>query len=373
MGRNHALKSITFFALCLLALTSVAACTSIPSLVLFGDSGDAPAGPKVAALVANLKCELWDAANSQTVLPYYRNIPLLPIRNKADVSADRAFTLHNIFEEIEYVGEASFTLDVTGNTGFNPSVTLSEYLSKAMGVFPATGAILSVGGQLSEAAHRYVVIDSSIDFSRLVASPPNSSWKPSPPETKLAWEPEGACNSGSELAGRLGLKETLALAMIAAAMNDLTVFPTDTPSSGSGGFKISGVSPPVAVPSYYSFGQISAQIDFTVVENANAGPTWTLRYFKGPGGSSSGLFNAGRQVKDTLALTFIPVCIRSKYYTASKTTPFEYKPKMVEGTPAWSNYLPPCYGPAYMQDKVDAVSKAKINNNQILLQNSLRP
>jgi len=104
-----------------------------------------------------------------------------------------------------------------------------------------------------------------------------------------------------------------------------------------------------------------------------------LSYLKFPGGNSSGLFNANRQVKDSLTLTVIPVCIREKYWTNSESAPYKYQARildkqhgnqpveMVDGTPVWANYLPPCDNPGNLQDKITAVSKAHITNIQQLL------
>ena len=358
----------------MLASQLLSACTSIPAFLLNGDgTADAPAGPKVAALIANLKCELWDAAQSKNLLPYYTDDPHLQIKNH-DPTGDRAFTLNNIFQEIEYVGEATFTLDVTDTGGFNPSAAISEYIHGPKGLFPATGVVLSVGGQLSEAAHRQITLDSSMDFSRLVESVPNPLAKDKHIITPLAkvLPAPGTCDGGSELGGRLGVKEALATGIIATAMNDIAVFPAG--GSGSGGsIDIAGVTPAVSVAATYAFGQISAQIDFTIIENINGGPTWTLTHFKGPGGNSSGLLNINRQVKDTLTLTFVPVCIRQKYFTNSTSPPYEYKPEMVDGTPGWANYLPRCTDVKHLQSQVEALTKAKNNNSAILLQNSLAP
>jgi hypothetical protein len=365
---------------CLAAVLGTTACTGIPPLILNGDrTADAPAGPKVASLVANLKCELWDAVHSTTELPYYKNDPAalatppaIPRRNKPDVPPDRAFTLKNIFEEIEYVGQAQWTLDVTGAGSINPNLLFPEYIDKAIGVFPATGVVLSVNGQLSDTAHRNVQLFASIDFSRLIESPIFKGARNQEPITSVGERPQGTCNTGSELGGNLGLKETLASGLIAAAMNDLTVFPEHHNASGDARKSEYDKSPVTSVPTNYSFGQISAVIEFTIVENINAGPTWTLRYFKGPGGSSLGFLNFNRQIKDTLTVTFLPVCIRQKYVTWSEGPPFEYHPRMVEGTPAWANYLPPCDSGSHMQHKVEALAKAKSDNDQILIQNFLQ-
>jgi hypothetical protein len=362
-------------------------CATIPPYVQPSKPGETvPAGPKVAALIANLKCGLWNAANSPDLLPFYQNKPNAIDdpnlrKNQEPTGSARAFSLKNIFQEIEYVGEATFQLEVTNTGAFNPSLGLSKYYSGTVGDLPATGATLAVGGTLSDAADRYVQLYTSVDFSRLVPTEPDPFIaapynKKSPSMTEIAADPN-PCTSGLELEGDLGLREPLAMGLIANAMNDLQVLPisdpsaprTDNPAPG-GNVPIAGLTSAVSLPSTYAFGQITTQIDFTVIENINGGPTWTLQYLKLPGGSSSGLLNVNRQVKDTLTLTIIPVCIREKYWTNSESAPYEYQAgvknkapvKMVEGTPPWANFLPPCDNPGNLQDKVAAVRSAHQTN-----------
>lgn len=203
------------------------------------------------------------------------------------------------------------------------------------------------------------------------------------------------------------------MGLIAAAQNDIAVFPrgaaggatappptgfngnfsgagpggkftgnfkgTPTPSSGGasavdaagfggGNVNVYGLSPAVPIPATYPFGQFSAQIDFTVIENVNGGPAWTTRYFKGPGGNASGLINLNRQVKDTLVVTFVPVCIREKYYPIKVGTHSEYTPEMVDGTPGWANYLPTCSTPGHQNLQANAIAAAKFENNTLSIQ-----
>lgn len=356
-------------------------CTHIPALVVFNRApGPAPAGPKVASLVANLKCELWSAATSDEVLPSYRDDLTLVTRNKPSAEPDRAFTMRNFFTEVEYVGLASYTLDVTEASSLNPIATWSQYYHPPTGVFPATGATLSVGGQLSETAHRFINFNSSVDFGRLVDSQPSAAM--SDPAKKLqknlAAPPTGACDRGAELGGNLGLKETLATGLIAAAMNDIAVFPSAeiTPTAP---FQVSGIAPGISIPATYPFGQISVQIDFTIIGNVNGGPNWILQYFRGAGGNPLGLVNLNRQVKDTVAITFVPVCMRAKYIAKLDDTtktlkwPHQYIPKPIEGSPGWINFLPLCKDINRDQAVANAVAKAKENNNQLFLQQNLHP
>jgi hypothetical protein len=349
-------------------------CATLPPMTLLGDKQEAaPSGPKVAAITANLKCELWDATNSKRLLKFYKDDPKLTTKNHQPAESSRAFTLANMFGEIEYVGQALWTLDVTHTGALSPALSLSKYYNGGVGDLPATGANLSVNAGFSEAAHRYISFDSSIDLSRLVPTepspfmvPPDSTGKRAD-DTPLAEKPS-PCDDGLELGGKLGLEETLVDGLQAAAMNDIAVFPGE--GSNIASINVAGVTPVISLPNTFTFGQISTQIDFTIIESAGGGPTWTLKYAKFPGQGSSGLFGLQRQVKDTVVLTFVPVCIREKYWTNSTGPRFDYSPDPVDGTPGWANYLPPCASPTHLQDRVNAIVRASTYNAQTLLQNS---
>lgn len=382
--------------------------TRIPTTV----SDAAPAGPKVATLVNNMRCELLEAANSEVELPkYVHDAGGLHANNSANADGipSRVYNLRNIFSNVEYVAQAQFTLDVTATSSFNPTLGFSNTWRASTPILPATGALLSVAGQLSESPHRYIQINDSVDFGRLVGSGSifnKHAERDSAPAAKagalLTWPGKiqtvametpvvapteedflqaGCANAGAggELAGKLGLQEVLATGLIAATSSDVAVFARG--AGGAGGLQISGVAPSIAVSSNNTFGLISSQIDFTIVQNVNAGPTWTLHYFKGPGGASAGLINLNRQVKDQLLITFVPVCVKSRYidYVDSQpgSAPYEYrmdygkiriaadgppdgtgriktKPTgasaLPDGTPGWVNYLPLCKGAAQIAD-----------------------
>jgi hypothetical protein len=464
----------------ILAGSLVGGCTGLPSFVLFGDNSipAAPVGPTVAALIANLKCELWDAANDNTnEFPfYYDDISLDPHQrsNRFGDSIKSYFTLEKLFQQIDYVATASYTLDVFQTSGINPSInSIVPYPN------PAFNFTLAVGGQLSDTGHRNIVISSSVDFLRLVNSPENPYYKElgknAIQEPALALDPRGVdskdrpwrepggsypCDRGEELGGQLGLKEALATSAMAANMNDVAVF------QAPGGTTVHGATVNFGQggASQFTLGQFSTQIDFTITAGISGGPNWTLSHFKGPnagsggsgggsgssggsgsggssGGSGSGgtggsggaggsggnssFANVNRQTKDTVVVTFIPVCIREEYFpkdwltdlrcvdrlctarVATKrktlTSPLEYVrwldsmkvdpatgkvdlttglgtavftgPRGVQieipgeevdsmgvGTPGWANYLPPCNSPEGLQSRATAPARAYNNN-----------
>ncbi len=305
----------------------------LPPLVLWEDASlaVAPSGPSVAALVANIKCELWQAANDTTELPYYEDVPELPLHPPSKHPAiDRVFNLQNLFVEIEYVADYKLTLQVTDTGALNPSANFIKNLPAA-----GTNLSLAVGGQVSEQADRFIDIYQSVDFARLVSSPENPRYtevrmlpghkdKPFPQlSDRLAKRPDDAnaspCDHGALLGGRLGLKEALATYAISARMQDVAVLLTPGSGSSSGG-TLFGQQISLTGFNGYALGQMDTQIDFTVLLDVNGGPEWSLATFKGPtvtgagGANGQGLLNFSRQAKDTVLVTVIPVCIRPKYF-----------------------------------------------------------
>ncbi len=352
-GRGIKVLSMIFF---------LGGCTAVPPFDLsVNGPADAPVGPKIASLVANLKCELFEAANNDRyVIPRYYNDPGLPQHYDPNVPGykpqdpSRLFTLKNLFEEIEYVGEAEFQLDVTSTPGLAPSLAFIHPYTSATSVTSS----LSLG--VSQGAHRDLAIFSSVDFERLVKSPPAFGQRSKEPPlarfAPTAYSPKGGanpsepCNQGSELAGFLGLQEELISHFIIADMNDVSVWPDPTSS------KLTKLQPSDIK---YGLDPITVVTDFTVTSSINGGPSWSLVHFKGPN-STAGLLNYSRAVKDTLTLTVIPVCIRQKYHTSDTKAPYKYHPEFVEGTPRWANFLPPC-AQAHAQ-KGAALSNAHLLN-----------
>lgn len=307
----------------------------LPPLVLLEDPSlqIAPSGPSVAALLANVKCELWQAANDTTELPYYEDTIYLNERHFAE-NPNCTFNLKNLFTEIEYVAELKLTLEVTDSGAFNPSANFIKTLPA-----PMTNLTLAVGGQFYDSADRVFDLYQSVDFQRLVASPvhplyksglkvgkypPFTFTKPEPPQARGPYRivagdtsDPSPCDHGLGLHGRLGLREALATSAIAARMQDVAVL-VSTGGSSSG--TVYGQIPQLSAFNGYAFGEMDTTINFTINMDINAGPNWTLTSFKGPnvasegGANGLGLVNFSRWAKDLLILTVIPVCIRQKYF-----------------------------------------------------------
>jgi hypothetical protein len=344
----------------------------------------APVGPTVAALMANIKCELYKAANDNTPLPYLNDTPDLTYRRfwrDEDPTYYRSFTLRNYFSEIEYVAVFELSLEVVHTTGANPSLNFITPYTAAM-----TNFTLAVGGQVNETADRTIDFYQTVDFQRLVPSPQNSwyarnNFKPEPPQ-QYSIDESTTCNRGTELAGDLGLRETIATAAITARMEDVAAL-VDS------GNKLYGGTAPQKLGGY-DFGQYDANIIFTINAGVNGGPNWTLTHFKGPaggggmgggggaggmggtgGGGNQGLLNFNRQTKDTLTISFLAVCIRQKYVPVKwegaigKLPTLQgyigYTPRMNYGTPVWGNYLPPCDSPEGRAAKAAAPATGKSN------------
>lgn len=190
---------------------------------------------------------------------------------------------------------------------------------------------------------------------------PLAHFAPAPGAPQGTDQPSVPCGGRTELGGRLGIQESLSYHFITGDMNDIAVFETPPPPPSPGTSAPS--SKPLKIPStavQYVIGQIQAQMDFTITSGVNGGPNWTLANFKGPTGSLPFL-SFSRIVKDTLLLTFIPVCIRQKYKPSKGSAPFKYKPELVEGTPRWANYLPPCSRIA-ADSKINALGAAHTSN-----------
>ncbi len=117
---------------------------------------------RIASIMANVKCELWEAANSEQELPSFHNDTDLRRRETEQAEPDRVFNLKNIFSTIAYVGEMSITLDATERSGVSPSAHFFGWGSDARPLSVDAEASLSGVG------HRESTTYHSVDFERLV-------------------------------------------------------------------------------------------------------------------------------------------------------------------------------------------------------------
>jgi len=320
----------------LIALISIFACCGcVPSFELFGGSGPAniPSGPKISDLLDNVACELAEAAQSEAPIPV--RAPDRAFAGNPLNEPQETFSLRDELDAIRYAAVATYTLDVTNLQAISPSVNFINPLATAM-----TNFTLSVGGQLSEQEHRNITLNETIDFERF---------------SQGHGLPQSSCakrGRRSELGGDLQLSEILSMGLMANVQNEVALCPNiflsrqklhkdDKPVSapppplgnlckdGETGVVPTALGQQVAGSAQYGvFGSI---IDFTIVEGANGGPNWTLVHFKGPiassGGSQPGLLNVSRTVKDTLNISFVPLCvqddaIKNYYNSHHKQVPF---------------------------------------------------
>jgi hypothetical protein len=308
-------------------------CCGLPPLTLTEDQPlqIAPSGPSVAAVLANIKCELWEAANDEQELPYYEDAVGLPMHPPSrHPSPKRAFTLKNLFSEIEYIAELKLTLETTDSGALNPSVNIIQPLKVAN-----TNFTTAIGGQVFSSNDRIFDLYQSIDFQRLVRISPHRlfeqgfrvgsrpfTFDPEPPQARAPYNSQALsndwtpCAQGLGLHGKLGLREDLATSAIAARMQDVAVLLKTSGSSST----VYGQTPALSGFNGYAFGEMDTTINFTISLDLNVGPNWTFATLKGPnvtgqgGPNGSGLVNASRLSKHSLTLTVIPVCIRPKYF-----------------------------------------------------------
>ena len=87
-----------------------------------------------------------------------------------------------------------------------------------------------------------------------------------------------------------------------ATIEDKQIKPPVTISATATTDKASGSSSK-KLPSPPTFG---STVQFMLVESFDTGPSWALKFFKGPSGSSKGILNGARTTTDTLILAFAP-------------------------------------------------------------------
>lgn len=328
------MKNIVYSAI---AAASLVGCTSVPAFDLAADN-KSYGSPivRIASIMANLKCELHQAANDQTEMPQFMNDTSLKLATRGIPTRERRFTLKNIFSAIAYVGEVELTIDATHTNGSNPSL---KFPGLGTGTSPLT---IGVSAAVSEKGHRSNTTYHSIDFERLVEGP----------EQPVAQAPTGPCGTGPELRGRLGIEENLKMGLVASSMNDISVWPGNASYPGA---------PDGGVEAKYTAGRIHAVIDFTTTTSLSGGPTWELRRFIGPN-SGEGLFNHKREALNQIAFTFLPLCIRDRYRGTKMRERWEYLPPLPQGTPGWANYLPPCNDKNIRLRKARALNEAHDTN-----------
>ncbi|MGX9992611.1 hypothetical protein ACS4RR_026350 (plasmid) [Rhizobium sp. Z1P35] len=322
----------------------VAGCTAAPpfDLAVSDRLYGAPI-MRIASTMANLKCELWTAANDKDPMPQFEtDIPLKKEDHKPP-EPWRVFNLQNIFRAIEYVGEVQLMVDAEQTTGSSPSLSFPGLGSAA---HPLT---IGLDASVSEKGHRANTTYHSVDFERLV--------KGTAREQGTATPPTLPCGRGAELSGPLGIKDNLQMGLVASKMNDLSVWPKNASNSG--------VAPDAGVGAEYTVGQIHAVIDFTTTTSINGGPSWELTHFVGPN-SGEGLFNHKRQALNQVSFTFLPICIRDSFKGVKVSERWEYTPALPQGTPGWANYLPPCSAPEIRRSKAAALGAAHTTNIQSL-------
>lgn len=125
---------------------------------------------------------------------------------------------------------------------------------------------------------------------------------------------------------------------LSAAKSDLAA------ATGQGGEKAAAAS------SGSSNTKFATSVNFTIVTNINGGPTWSLKYFKGPSGNN-GLLSFSRTNLDSLTASFVPTCRGG----SADTNPEDY----------WHT-IPVCTA----ADVEKSVQSASANNQTLRLENA---
>ena len=134
-----------------LVAVSVSGCGT-PSFELFGKGESiAPSGPKIEALLDNLKCEIQVAKTSTAPISYKRK--------KGGKEEEASFTLNIALSQIHYVATALYTLQVTNTEWLAPNLNKIYPYST-----PMTNLTLSVGGQYNKTQDRDIIINTTIDL-----------------------------------------------------------------------------------------------------------------------------------------------------------------------------------------------------------------
>lgn len=217
--------------------------------------GDPDAPPTVQDLLDKLECEDQFAAGNKTI------------------GAD--------FDSQHYFAAVNLTLEVTNNQGVNPSL---NYITPYRSV--GTGLTQSLGFQLTATQHRTFNLAYTIDLS-----------KPS--------DEQGCAAQKVKLQGTLGLKGIVE-AGLAYSKQSGHRWPLFAAA-------MERTKPSAAVAPIFG-----ATIDFTVVKGiGGAGPTWTVKHFKGPNGGNPGLINLSRTEKNTLVVSFAAAGAATQEVTTS--------------------------------------------------------
>jgi hypothetical protein len=268
--------------------------------LLLGDSllgkSATNSGPTVQQIVMHVDCELERAVNANDD----------PILSKV--------------ARYQYIAQATLTLDVVDQEGISPSLSfINPYKATA------TNGLLSIGGQLGGQQHRYIQVITQIDLAKLSNAEKETAERPCPKimgDAKTLFPDFKA--QATDIEGDLGLKETLSDGLKALTANGRygvvirpptgATPPTPSPltfrddANPPRTFTGTYTPSPSALQSAQNPTAFSSQTDFQVIEGINGGPTYALKYFKGPGGSAPGPLSAQRTAKDSLLIAFTARC-----------------------------------------------------------------
>lgn len=170
---------------------------------------------------------------------------------------------NNVLKDKSYIITVSLTLQVQDTFGLTPSINYTETLKA-----PAKDLVTSLGVDLNNQRRRNFTTSYVIDAKQMDSQ---ACEQTSPP---------GSAERLYDLTGNLRISEIVEQGLKAGNMPGVIANAKTAPSFGS-------------------------VVEFILTRGANMGPTWTLRYWKGPSGSA-GLLNAKGVYTNTATLTFAP-------------------------------------------------------------------
>ena len=324
MGRNKIVAG-------LLAVSLLGGCGNLPTPDYFSDwhrdatpvtaeqLNDTRVG--VDKLITHIECEILNASNLKWLVIDPRAAKLV---NHDERASDE---LARNGGSALYVAQITLTLKVEDNGGVTPSLSfLDAYTAFTFGI----------NGNLNVDRQRTFTTTYWISLNKLLLDASANNRCPNRLSSTDAVPKPSSSGPVPDLSGNLGIDGIIAGGLAARGSNDdnsdhydIYVAP-QTPGGGAKPAATSSVTvsvvfdpkkpitekPNVLVkpdkpsdnasdPLSAAFPTFGSTVQFAIAATLDAGPTWSLKRFKGPSGSK-GIFNGGRTGTDTLVIAFSP-------------------------------------------------------------------
>lgn len=233
----------------------VSGCSTLPKFEgpLYSDSKDpkAPEGPTVDAVIKHVQCEIKALLDSK------------------DSKLDK-------FKAHHYVAAGQLTLEVTDTQSFNPSINVVEPFLAA-----GTSRVVVLGGSLAGTQRR------TMNFSFVITLEANKPDK-------------GSCRRNTDgsivESDKDGIQRSFGIRdIVLSGLDSIDQMFFDFPD-----IKAVATNKPLNIPVRPAFG---STVEFTIARSVGGGPTFTLKYFRGPA-TTGNLLAGGKTSKDTLVIAF---------------------------------------------------------------------